>query len=354
MNHKTICPFCGIVCTYRTTSIGRWMPCPECRISFRRPAPYFPGLRTGQGVGCLAFLVIVILLPCGGLCLSPFAFIVHPTSTHRDSEYADNPDSHPRSPESEQKRVLLDNRTPHRPAPDLLPEQPRNSSPAITADKPSTRLSTWIDKAREEITAAREARSPQEPLPKPSTMAASRYQAARTLAGRWLEGTTAMNVRFVLYLKSPVASDALELVPASARRWRREAYWQALHDTGGKTVDSIVAADPALSPLKATDLQQVLRARLPWNERQSLYNEFAEITGEKRFWTLTHPFDDLDGAEMKAAIKAARRAKTEGLSKLEADARHLLLKGDAIDYFQRLLDEAERLADSERTKRLKP
>jgi hypothetical protein len=199
-------------------------------------------------------------------------------------------------------------------------------------------LPSWIKEAKAELVAARKASPLAEPLTQPSTMSTRPYLGARKFADRWLHEATPDNVRFILLPKIPVTSDALELVPRSASCWRREALWPALDAANGKDLDAIVAEDDALRSLKEASLQKSLRARFPWRERKNLYSDFADITEDKRFWSLTHPFDDLDGTEMKLAIEVARKAKSDGLNRLDAEARQILLRAGAIDFFQHLLE----------------
>jgi hypothetical protein len=80
-----------------------------------------------------------------------------------------------------------------------------------------------------------------------------------------------------------------------------------------------------------------MQERPAWAERKKLYDRFTRATGQTEKWSLLVPFDDLSGAEMKAAVAAAESAKANGLRAATAADRALLLRAGALDFFESLL-----------------
>lgn len=81
--------------------------------------------------------------------------------------------------------------------------------------------------------------------------------------------------------------------------------------------------------------------RLPWEQRRSLYEEFARIVGEDRPWSLGVFFDNLNKTEMENLINGIRLADKQGFGAINKEQRLLILKAGALDYVRKQIEAAK-------------
>ena len=200
---------------------------------------------------------------------------------------------------------------------------------------------TWLDEARSELAEYRRNLPPSEPLPKPTLWTQVEYREAMQVIRFWQATVKPENARSTLQLFRQDIHDATRLLPRTVERWEREAYKQWLDSLKtDEGVDRAIMIQPDLRVLKIPDVQKSLRARAPWPKRKELYEALARHTGDKREWSLLHPFDDLSRVQMEQAIEAARVAKDEGVRHLTTGQRRLLLEAGQIDFLDKLLRES--------------
>ncbi|MHB1424909.1 MAG: hypothetical protein ACYC3I_17190 [Gemmataceae bacterium] len=103
---------------------------------------------------------------------------------------------------------------------------------------------------------------------------------------------------------------ARQLLPRSCAHWRREALLQAL-TIKEDDLDNLLHPFPFLREIKDPDVRRLLGKRLRWKERKVLFSKLASSTGDTRDWDLHHPFDDLDGREMRQVLTAATKMQKQ-------------------------------------------
>jgi len=224
------------------------------------------------------------------------------------------------------------------------PGPTKDGAVTVTPVQPSPgkqRTPAWLLDADAELAAARSLLLRKEPLPKPVLMTEQEYQQAKEIGARWFETMRPDNIALEM-----LRGDMEAVYPRTTARFRREGLLGKLvycvgrsgkDEKGLENLDIAVTTSPVYRPLLDPALRDRLLDRLPWQEREALFNEFAQATGIKESWSLTHPFDDLDGAEMRSLPEVLRRVKVGGLASLTKEQRQLLLRAGAIDFFQRHL-----------------
>lgn len=131
--------------------------------------------------------------------------------------------------------------------------------------------------------------------------------------------------------------DTEKIMPYTATALRREGFTQLAAKYQGEGLENLVNAIPAAKKLLDAKFRTSMKGRLPWAERKKLYEQFSKATDIKEKWSLLHPFDDLTGEEMKAAVVGAEKAKARGLGAVSVTERALILRAGAIDFFASLI-----------------
>lgn len=133
-------------------------------------------------------------------------------------------------------------------------------------------------------------------------------------------------------------------MPQSVAHWRREGLLQAVGFAPGELA-IWVRSFPYLKALQDDDaLRSSLEKRAKWQERRKVYEELCSVTGDKRPWSLHHPFDELDRDTMTLTIEAARRVKDLDLLSQPIKQQDLVLLvggADQIEFLMDLLDAPE-------------
>ena len=128
------------------------------------------------------------------------------------------------------------------------------------------------------------------------------------------------------------------LIPRTMKVVQREALVRIARTQDDKKIDQLANSFGALRLLLDKDAKKsLLQDRFPVARRKQLYAQFAETTGDKREWSLLHPFDDLTGQMMVDVVDYCKLAKSDGLGSLDREQRSLILRAGAVDLFERLI-----------------
>ncbi|HEY7158572.1 MAG TPA: hypothetical protein VH575_31805 [Gemmataceae bacterium] len=103
----------------------------------------------------------------------------------------------------------------------------------------------------------------------------------------------------------------------------------------------MILSQPWLRQLKDDGMREILRGRAPWPARKKYYEAFQRLTGDRRPWSLQHPFDDRSEEQMRSSIEAAHVARKMGLRGLTAEQRRLLLLIEQFTFFEKLWQDAQ-------------
>ncbi len=231
-------------------------------------------------------------------------------------------------------------------------ESQQNPDPTTARDERSEfkKDQNWREEAERELQVALKTIPESEPLAKLPLMTEQEYELAKLEVRQykgtinlWLaadfENAVALNV---LTLSDQILSKYLQgkkLMPRSFKLIRREAVVRIARTFDAKKIDELANSYDELRILLDKDAKKlILDSRLPCDQRKRLFKDYAETTGDKREWSLLHPFDDLTSNAMTEAIKACKAAKANGLGSLDKEARLLILSAGATDFFKKLLE----------------
>jgi hypothetical protein len=259
---------------------------------------------------------VIVLMVCG-ICTAAY-FAIRSSEASKESQANGNT-----APKIEPKQ---------NPRSIVKPRESKGTNP----DKDSGRAA-WVTEVEVDLTTARQRKRVKEPV-RGRLMTTAEYQVAQQnvpVMEKWFSSTEPLSVGACLMLVD-MPFPAAAVMPETARVLQREAMTELARLEIG-LIDVFVNDRPSMRPLLDKAFRDQMRARLPAVERRALHATFAAVTGDGEVWSRLHPFDDLDGKEMKTAIEVAELVKREGLRAISRDERLLILRAGGAAFVERML-----------------